>query len=186
MKVKRKITVETNDFQLGDKISFTLTTGEKVEAKAVRRTKHGMLFITTDCLKQEYPMFKSLKGRKADEIKYANSDLRRHLADIAGTFPEEIRSMMVPVYEGDFLRIPRKKEIFESENSKKLFKGMRQRKNITAMKGYRSETLVWYWLMDKTEGSASFLPVSAITAVQTRATLSYSRGVRPVFCLSCI
>ena len=52
MVVERKITVVgINDLQLGDKIIFTLTTGEKVEAKAVRRTKHGMLFIATDYLK---------------------------------------------------------------------------------------------------------------------------------------
>lgn len=178
------MTVNTNEFYVGDKITFELTTGEKVEAKAVRKTKRGMMFIATDCLKQEYPMFKILAGRKKDEITYENSDLRKELAKIAETFPEEVRSMMKPVYKGDLLRIPYKKELFG--NSKKLFKGMKQRRNKIAMQGHKTEALEWYWLIDKSEGSASTFALVSGSGYAYYDTASNSYGVRPVFCLSCI
>ena len=43
MEVIRKITVDTELFELGDTISFELTTGEQVQAMAVRETPNGML-----------------------------------------------------------------------------------------------------------------------------------------------
>lgn len=46
MEVMRNMTIDTELFELGDIISFTLTTGEKVKAKAIRETPNGMLFIT--------------------------------------------------------------------------------------------------------------------------------------------
>ena len=57
MEVMRNMTIDTELFELGDIISFTLTTGEKVKAKAIRETPNGMLFITVDCLKDEQKMF---------------------------------------------------------------------------------------------------------------------------------
>ena len=53
MEVKRKISVDTDMFELGDIISFKLTTGEKVKAKAIHETPNGMLFTTVDCLKDK-------------------------------------------------------------------------------------------------------------------------------------
>ena len=45
MEVRRKITVETEMFEVGDVIKFKLTNGEKVKAMAVRETSEGMLFM---------------------------------------------------------------------------------------------------------------------------------------------
>ena len=45
MEVMRNMTIDTELFELGDIISFTLTTGENVKAKAIRETPNGMLFI---------------------------------------------------------------------------------------------------------------------------------------------
>lgn len=59
MEVMRNMTIDTELFELGDIISFTLTTGEKVKAKAIRETPNGMLFITIDCLKDEQKMFEN-------------------------------------------------------------------------------------------------------------------------------
>ena len=58
MEVKRTIKTDVESFEMGDVISFTLKDGEKVQAKAVQKTDEGMMFITVDCLKDEYPMFK--------------------------------------------------------------------------------------------------------------------------------
>ena len=38
MEVMRNMTIDTELFELGDIISFTLTTGENVKAKAIRET----------------------------------------------------------------------------------------------------------------------------------------------------
>ena len=59
MEVMRNMTIDTELFELGDIISFTLTTGEKVKVKAIRETPNGMLFITVDCLKDEQKMFEN-------------------------------------------------------------------------------------------------------------------------------
>ena len=53
MKVIRKQTIDTERFELGDKIWFKLTTGEKVRAKAVQKCEKGTLFITKDCVGKE-------------------------------------------------------------------------------------------------------------------------------------
>ena len=50
MEVKRTIKTYVKSFELGDVISFKLKDGEKVQAKAVKQTDEGMLFITVDCL----------------------------------------------------------------------------------------------------------------------------------------
>lgn len=64
MEVMRNMTIDTELFELGDIISFTLTTGEKVKAKAIRETPNGMLFITVDCLKDEPVSVRRFYGMK--------------------------------------------------------------------------------------------------------------------------
>ena len=39
MKVTRKIKVETDKFKVGDIISFTLTDGEKIRARAIKKRR---------------------------------------------------------------------------------------------------------------------------------------------------
>ena len=88
MKVTRSIskTIETEQFELGDVISFTLTTGEDVKAKAVLEIPEGMLFMTVDCLKDKRKMMVG----ESSLISYANSDLRKKLnSEILSIFPEE-------------------------------------------------------------------------------------------------
>lgn len=75
----RKLNIEVIKFELGDIISFTLTTGEEVKAKAVKKTLDGMLFITVDCLEDVYPMFKTPNRMGSMQINYFNSDLRHTL-----------------------------------------------------------------------------------------------------------
>lgn len=197
MKVKRTIKTEVETFELGDVISFKLKDGEKVQAKAVMETPEGMLFITVDCLKDEYQMFKKPDAMGSMEINYFNSDLRHALnGEIIDRFPEEIRSRMVSMKIGntdtyDLLRIPTEREIFgenpygkEESNTLEQFKGMKNRRNRIAFQGSKTGTWEWYWLQNRIENTASYF---AFVLYHGGASYYYagdSDGVRPAFLLS--
>ena len=192
MEVKRKITVDTDMFELGDIISFKLTTGEKVQARAVRETPEGMLFMTVDCLKDEQPMFKDTEDMEDEDFSYDNSDLRKVLnGAILDSFPAEIRDRMKVVHgDSDLLRIPTEKEIFgenqygQEEGKVKQFKGMKNRRNRIAWQGSKTGTFEWYWLMNRHREYASLFADVDHHGNATCGTASYSFGVRPVFLLS--
>lgn len=199
MEVIRNMTIDTELFVLGDIISFTLTTGEKVKAKAIRETPNGMLFITVDCLKDEQKMFEN-PGR-AEKVDYEHSDLRKKLnGEIFESFPEEIKRRMVGMQVGqtncfDMLRIPTEREIFGMNHygvrttpvSVRRFYGMENRRERIAFQGSETGIEEWYWLQNKVEDSTSyffdFVVVSGKGLANCGAA-SYSHGVRPVFLLS--
>lgn len=195
MEVIRKITVDTELFELGDIISFDLTTGESVQAMAVRETPNGMLFMTVDCLKTEYKMFENMN--RAEVVDYEHSDLRRKLnEDILESFPEEIRERMVGMRVGqtncfDMLRIPTEREIFgenpcgaDEPKSVRRFYGMEERRNRIAWQGSKTGEFEWYWLQNKVEDSASYFADVANNGNANDNYASNSDGVRPVFLLS--
>ena len=195
MEVNRTIKTDVESFEMGDAISFKLKDGEKVQAKAVKKTDEGMLFITADCLKDEYQMFEYSLGSM--DANYFNSDLRQALnGEILDRFPDEIRSRMVGMridnsLEFDLVRIPTEREIFgENPYSKDesdtvvQFKGMKNRRNRIAFQGSKTGAWEWYWLQNRVEDTASnFARVdSAGNADCGGASVSF--GVRPVFLLS--
>ena len=195
MEVKRTIKTEVESFELGDVISFKLKDGEKVHAKAVKQTDEGMLFLTVDCLKDEYPMFKYKVG--AMEINYFSSDLRHALnGEILDRFPDEIRSRMVGMRIGatntfDLLRIPTEKEIFgensygkDEANIVTQFKGMKNRRNRIAFQGSKTGPWVWYWLQNSVDAPSSYFARVGSDGDAAYDGASYSNGVRPVFLLS--
>lgn len=192
MEVKRKMTVDTEMFELGDIISFKLTTGEKVQARAVKETPDGMLFVTVDCLKEEQPMFKNTDDMEDEDFSYDNSDLRKVLnGAILASFPAEIRDRMKVVYgDSDLLRIPSEKEIFgtneygQEEGKVKQFKGMKNRRNRIVSQGSKTGAFEWYWLMNRHKEYASFFAYVYGTGNATCHGASNSGGVRPVFLLS--
>ena len=192
MEVKRKITVDTDMFELGDIISFKLITGEKVQARAVRETPEGMLFMTVDCLKDEQPMFKDTEDMEDEDFSYDNSDLRKVLnGAILDSFPAEIRDRMKVVHgDSDLLRIPTEKEIFgenqygQEEGKVKQFKGMKNRRNRIAWQGSKTGTFEWYWLMNRHREYASNFAGVGYNGVASCGGASYALGVRPVFLLS--
>lgn len=197
MKVKRTIKTEVETFELGDVISFKLKDGEKVQAKAVMETPEGMLFITVDCLKDGYQMFKKPDAMGSMEINYFNSDLRHALnGEIIDRFPEEIRSRMVSMKIGntdtyDLLRIPTEREIFgenpygkEESNTLEQFKGMKNRRNRIAFQGSKTGTWEWYWLQNRIEDTASYFALVNYNGVATYDSAGNSFGVRPAFLLS--
>lgn len=195
MEVIRKITVDTELFELGDVISFDLTTGEKVQAMAVRETPNGMLFMTVDCLKNEQKMFEN--PNRAEVVDYEHSDLRKKLnGEILDTFPEEIKERMVGMRVGqtncfDMLRIPTEKEIFgenpygaDEPKSVRRFYGMEERRNRIAWQGSKTGEFEWYWLQNRVEDTASYFAGVYLTGSAHYYGASYSFGVRPVFLLS--
>lgn len=195
MEVKRTIKTYVKSFELGDVISFKLKDGEKVEAKAVQKTDEGMLFITVDCLKDEYQMFEYPVGSM--EINYFNSDLRHALnGEILDRFPEEIRRRMVGMRiektdTFDLLRIPTEREIFgenprgeEESDTVTQFKGMKNRRNRIALQGSKTGTLEWYWLQNRAEESAPCFANVNISGSANYNIASYYMGIRPVFLLS--
>lgn len=197
MKVKRTIKTEVESFELGDVISFELKDGEKVQAKAVKKTDEGMLFITVDCLKDEYPMFKNPDSMGSMEINYFNSDLRHTLnGEILDRFPEEIKNRMVGMRIDntdtfDLLRIPTEREIF-GENpygmaepeSVTQFKGMKNRRNRIAFQGSKTGTWEWYWLQNRIEDTASSFAFVGYSGLAYYSVAGFSGGVRPAFLLS--
>ena len=194
MEVKRTIKTEVDSFELGDVITFKLNDGEKVQAKAVKQTDEGMLFLTVDCLKDEYQMFKDPVG----SMDYFNSDLRHALnGEILDRFPEEIRSRMVGMRientdTFDLLRIPTEREIFgensygkEESDTVKQFKGMKNRRNRIAFQG--SKTGIWecYWLQNRAEDAASsFANVNSGGLAYYTGASDFYDGVRPIFLLA--
>lgn len=195
MEVIRKITVDTELFELGDVISFDLTTGEKVQAMAVRETPNGMLFMTVDCLKNEYKMFEN--PNRVEVVDYEHSDLRKKLnGEILDTFPEEIRERMVGMRVGqtncfDMLRIPIEREIFgenpygaDEPKSVRRFYGMEERRNRIAWQGSKTGEFEWYWLQNRVEDTASHFAYVNFGGDANSDSASHSFGVRPVFLLS--
>lgn len=192
METKRTMMVETEQFEVGDVVAFTLTDGEKVQAMAVEQTPAGMLFCMMDCLAKEYRMFEDIDEVEESEISYMNSDLRKALnGEIFARFPEEVKSRMVAVNaEGDMLRIPTEREIFgkneygvNEDKSVSQWKPMELRRNRIAFQGDNGDW-EWYWLMNRHKRYASYF-----ACVNSRGTASYdsaglSTGVRPVFLLS--
>jgi hypothetical protein len=196
MEVKRTIKTEVESFELGDVISFKLKDGEKVQAKAVKQTDEGMLFITVDCLEDEEKMFKNPDDIGSMKINYINSDLRHALnGEILDRFPEEIRSRMVGMRIGatdtfDLLRIPTVREIFgenplgkEESDTVEQFKGMENRRNRIAFQGFDTGTWECYWLQNRVEEFATYFAGGTSNGLAYCLKASYSIGVRPIFLL---
>ena len=197
MEVKRTIKTDVESFEAGDVISFKLKDGEKVQAKAVKNTDEGMMFITVDCLKDAYQMFKNTGGMGSMDINYFNSDLRRALnGEILDRFPDEIRSRMVGMRIGDsdsvdFLRIPTEREIFgenpfsnDESDTVVQFKGMKNRRNRIAFQGAKTGIFEWYWLQNRVGDTFSNFACVNGYGLADYSCASYFVGVRPVFLLS--
>lgn len=190
MDVLRQEVVDTEHFEISDIITFTLTTGETVEAIAVAENSFGMIFITVDCLCREYKMFDD--PRKAWYLDYEHSDLRKTLnTNVLDTFPSDIRSKMVRTYKHDFIRIPTEKEMFgrnfgKEEESKHVYQfyGMEKRRNRIALEGNLETSLPQcYWLQN--EEKEELYCFSAVSPDGRKIT-SFShtpKGVRLVFTL---
>lgn len=189
MKVKRTIKMKVQRFEVGDRIRFKLYDGEKVEAIAVKQIGDNMLFIHTDCLKKEYPMYDEYNGDGYGD--FEDSDLRKHLnGDILSRFPRKIREKMVAFADGEYLRLPTEKEIFgENEYGEEegadveQFECMKKRKHRIAFQGYKTDVWEWYWLANRHKSSASNFALVRYDGYSSSYNASFSYGVRPIFLL---
>ena len=179
--VQRTITVETDEYEVGDVITFSLTTGEVVSAMAMRQEEDGMLFVFVDCLKDEAPMNEDNTTMGG----YECCDLRKKLnTEILDTFPNSIKSRMKPVYQDDKLRLLTAMEVFGEneygdEDNGVLLPLMKYRKNRIAFQGKGTDEWEWYWLQNVYSASAF-----ANVGDGGHASANYasnSNGVRPAF-----
>jgi len=173
MRVYRRVTEENVEaFRIGDVINFTLTTGEKVEAMAMREEKDGMLFVTVDCLEEE----RSMNGENTTKGGYEKSELRKVLnSEIYDTFPEDIKEKMVPFANGDFLRLLTEDEVFGDDR----LEPMNNRRNRIADRGIGADELEWWWLQDVV--SAADFALVSYAGYASDAGASLASGVRPAF-----
>lgn len=184
MKLFRTNEIDTDTYQVGDVISFTLTDGEEVEAMAMKQEQDGMIFCLVDCLADEYAM----NGEDTNRGGFDASDLRTALkGEILDRFPADLRERMVAFENGDLLRLPTEREIFGEnyygENEPEAvtqWEPMKLRRNRIAFQGKNGEW-EWYWLMNKRRGSAANFAAVYSNGNAHCNNASYSYGVRPAF-----
>ena len=183
MKVKRRVEVETNRPRIGDRISFTLKTGEKIEAMAVKELTNGMVFCAVDYLDRAYPMNRNGGTYEG----YEASDLRKELnGAILDSFPENIRERLVPFDNGDLLTIPSEREMFgkniyakDDEGDVMQWEPMADKHNRIAL---RNDGVEWGWLRNV----VTSMGFASCVADNGNANYWYALrpiGVRPVFIL---
>lgn len=137
-----------------------------------------------DCLAKEYPMNET----RTNEGGYEASDLRKKLnGEILDRFPADLKALMVPFDNGDFLRIPTEKEIhgenyygeYESPYVTQ-WKPMKLRRNRMALKG-KNGNMQWYWVQNKVRESAATFAYVYYNGNAACYNVSLSMGVRPAF-----
>lgn len=185
MKLFRTNEIDTNEYKIGDVISFTLTDGEEVEAMAVKPVEDGMLFCFVDCLKKAYRM----NRKDTNEGGYFASDLRGILnGEILDRFPVELRSRLLPLENGDLLRLPSEREIFgensygaEESDEVEQWECMKDRRNRIAFPGENAGKWEWYWLQNVVEDTAAAFAFVSCCGRAGYYSASYASSVRPAF-----
>lgn len=170
--------------KVGDRLRFTLEDGEEAEAIAIRREENGMLFIFTDCLRDEFRLHEPGKYPGWEDC-----ELRQKLnSEILERFPEDVRQLLMPFSNGDLLRIPTEKEIFgENKYGKKepenvgQFEIIKDRRNRIAFQGFGTGDWEWYWLQNRGVCSATGAAVVGGNGYAYGWNASYVYGVRPLF-----
>ena len=180
----KNVGTERTMAEVGDRMHFTLDGGEEAEAIAIERKENGMLFIFTDCLKDEFRLHKPGKYTGWEDC-----ELREKLnGEILERFPEDVLRLLMPFGNGDLLRIPTEKEIFgENEYGEKeskdvkQFEIMKDRRNRIAFQGFRTGAWEWYWLQNRGVHSAAWAALVAGNGGANWGNASDVLGVRPLF-----
>ena len=192
MKIKRTREIETekDGFEQGDILPIKLANGEKHEAIAIKDKAGGMLFIMQDMFDDYYCMNSEvileteeqgiLSHLNTGEISNPNCWEESELRQIANNklldmFPQEIREMMIPFSNGDYLQPPAMKYVVGNDV---LPFFMSDDNRIS----YRKGSPCSYWLKDTIMGTC-------YTYMKTDATIEYELalskyiGFRPMFIL---
>ena len=175
---------EETGFKVGDRLTFEMKNGEKVEALAVKQETDGMIFYFVDCLENEHRMNKE----NTTEGGWKGSELYKYLNSRAiNLFPDDIRGAMIPFADGELLTIPGQKELFgrvifgadEGEYPEEQWEPMKLRRNRIAFQGLNGDPEYW-WLRDPVSG-AYFASVDDVGGCNYDSASDADIGVRPAF-----
>lgn len=181
--VRRSTTVQTDEYEVGDIIDFTLKTGEEVSAMAMRKETDGILFVFVDCLKTEYPMNSSNTNKGGYEACLLRKKLNSEILD---SFPDSLKARMKPVYKDDKLRLLTAMEVFgknpyEDKVGGEYLSLMGDIRNRLAFQGKDTGAWEWYWLQNTPNDSAANFAVVANYGFASYSGASGAGGVRPAF-----
>ena len=175
--VFRETQMETEEYEIGDRICFDLVTGEKVVAIAVAQDDDGTVFVLKDCLKDEAQM----NEENTTDGEYEESAMRKLLnREILNIFPEIVRDKMKPFENGDYLRLLTIREVFgEEDTDEGQLPYFEDRHNRIAFRGHGSNEMEWWWLQDVVSGS--YFAFCNRVGNCSFLYASTSLGVRPAF-----
>ena len=181
--VRRSTTVQTDEYEVGDIIDFTLKTGEEVSAMAMRKEADGMLFVFVDCLKTEYPMNSSNTNKGGYEACLLRKKLNGEILD---SFPDSLKARMKPVYKDDKLRLLTAMEVFgknpyEDKVGGEYLPLMGDIRNRIAFQGKDTGAWEWYWLQNTPNDSAAHFAYVRTRGYAYYSGASSANGVRPAF-----
>lgn len=185
MEVKRIVTMDVNNFELGDQITVKLYGYGKFTATAHEITGKGTLFIFDDCVCE-----RQMNKENTNEGGYLKSDLRKFVTqELLKAFPDELLVKMVKDDNGDLLSIPTYGQIFGKNwndewdqknieiDQREQLPLMEKRKNRTAD---LNDERAWYWLQNKVWLPSDFAYVNSYGSAAT-AGAACSIVVRPAF-----
>lgn len=182
MNVIRTMTIETEDFQIGDRLPITLTGFGSFMATVHKVTEEGTLFIF-----DEYVVSRPMNERNTNIGGFDQSDLKKWMnTTLLSAFPEDLKARIKE------LTIPSIGEMFghEDEWDKAHFEMdtdeqlplMRERHNRVA---YLNNQWEWGWLRNATKKNVSAANFANVTSDGNTNcyNASVSGGVRPVFAI---
>lgn len=170
MKVERMVKMNVNHYEVGDIIKFKLNNNEKVKALAVKEENECMIFCMVDCLQKRYTI---------DEV--LNGILNREILNL---FSDKIINRMVAFGNKELLRLPKKEEIFGTddlspeENNAVQFKPMKDAKNRITY-DEMDNCFIWWWL--NSDVFSDFFPYVGKDGNFYECKGDGFGGVRPLF-----
>lgn len=186
MVVMRKMECEINK-EVGFKVGDQIQVGKQYTATCQKVGKNGAIFMFDQYLDEAQVM----NQQRTKEGGYEASDLRKFLKGFAmNSMFDEIREMMAPFKKtGDLLRIPTVEEMFGSEEVRKYYKTLSQKKQWPLMKdrnnriAFRGEDkeIEWGWLQNKYKESTTFFAFVNYDGYVSHTPAYYPYGVRVVF-----
>lgn len=185
MEVKRIVTMDVNNFELGDQITVKLYGYGKFTATAHEITDKGTLFIFDDCVCE-----RQMNKENTNEGGYLESVLRKFVTqDLLKAFPDKLLARMVKDDNGDLISIPTYGQLFGKDfddewDQENIEIDQREQLPLMEMRKNRIADLIgkwsWYWLQNKLRSSSNFAYVNG-NGNANHGDASNSRGVRPAF-----
>lgn len=172
--------LETENFEIGDKISIDLEGFGRFTATAQKVTEDGTWFLFDSIV-----CTRCMNERWSNEGGYDASDLKKWIeTELLESFPKDIQSRIkkisIPSY-GQIFGHDAFYERFEPDNDEQ-FQLMKNQRN--RIKFYLGD-IYWYWLQNATKKnvSASFFAYVSDLGFASYDFANYSAGVLPIILL---